>query len=169
MLRPHPVSADKSRLPDDPLDVRALIEEIQATAKEISALEGGALPALSHVPMAPPPRELDDDWDVWKIAPITSHRGLLGLPIVWAKKASLRLMRLHDRELLRGQRAFNAAVREELRQLRESVGRLSTAAAEARPAEPPASGEADNARTDEAPQTSSSSSPASVRKKGKKS
>ena len=73
--------------------------------------------------MAPNPR-IEANWDVWLPPQVTTHR-LLGAPVVWLKRASLLLLRLHDREILKRQRDFNREVKDELNTLRRTVAELS--------------------------------------------
>jgi hypothetical protein len=100
--------------------VAALMERVREEARRLEA----ELPPRPPRRAAGVPPRLEENWDPWRPAEVTSHRGWAGLPVVLLKRALLRALGPHDRELLRRQRAFNQAALEELVQLRELVAEL---------------------------------------------
>ncbi len=68
--------------------------------------------------------ELDQTWDVWVQGEIPTHRPIIGLPIRLAKRALLKLLGPHDRELLRRQREFNLAARDQLLRAHQRIDAL---------------------------------------------
>lgn len=113
--------------PDRP-DTEQLMRDIDQAAKEIERHPVSAdrpfVATRAPGPVAPNPT-LDENWDAWVLPRIRSHRGLLGLPIVWFKRLTLAALAPHDRELLRRQREYNKAATEELYRLRRAVAELS--------------------------------------------
>ncbi|MFT3842586.1 MAG: hypothetical protein QM723_36690 [Myxococcaceae bacterium] len=112
-------------------DVEKLMEEIDAAARRLEQSPVGfsqaqAQPGNGRAPVKVPlnPR-LEENWDAWEKPEVTTHRGLLGLPVVWAKKLTLALLAPHDRELLKRQRQFNREVSDELQRLRKAVAELA--------------------------------------------
>ena len=71
-----------------------------------------------------PVPELEEHWDVWKSLPLTSSRRRLGPAVVGVKRLIRALLGMHDRELLRRQRLFNEAAKDELQALRQQVAQL---------------------------------------------
>ena len=116
-------------------DVEKLMEEIDSAARRIAndpvnfAREQVSGRAPTRVPLNP---RLEENWDAWAKPEVTTHRGLVGLPLVWLKKLSLALLAPHDRELLKRQRQFNREVSDELQRLRRAVAELSADVSEAK-------------------------------------
>jgi hypothetical protein len=109
---------------DSKPDVAQLMTEIEDLGRKLD-LEPRRSGFSSHLrgpPQAPP--QLEESWDVWVMPPLSSHRGWRGRPVVWVKKALLFALKLHNRELLRRQREFNRAVKDELTVLQHRVGEL---------------------------------------------
>ena len=106
-------------------DVKSLMREIEKASQLIEANPVIAQRVRSRRPVFVPPNPtIEANWDVWLPPDVTTHRRL-GLPIVWLKRASLLLLRLHDREILKRQRDFNRQVKDELTALRRAVAELS--------------------------------------------
>ena len=106
-------------------DVQGLMREIEAASKLIEAAPVTARRARSRRPVFVPPNPaIEENWDVWLPPQVTTHRKL-GAPVVWLKRASLLLLRLHDREILKRQRDFNRQVKDELTALKRAVAELS--------------------------------------------
>lgn len=109
-------------------DVEKLMEEIDAAARRLEQSPVGFSHPQSNgrapvkVPLNP---RLEENWDAWEKPEVTTHRGLLGLPVVWVKKLTLALLAPHDRELLKRQRQFNREVSDELQRLRKAVAELA--------------------------------------------
>src|SRR4051812_36697234 len=116
-------------------DVEKLMEEIDAAARRLEQSPVGFSqgPVSGRAPMKVPlnPR-LEENWDAWTRPEVTTHRGLLGLPVVWLKKLSLAVLAPHDRELLKRQRQFNREVSDELQRLRHAVAELAADVKEAK-------------------------------------
>jgi hypothetical protein len=114
-------------------DVLELMREIEAEAQRIEAeppRRSRFVPRMAAPVLSPLLSRL---WDVWERDPITSHRGLAGIPIVWLKRATLAVLTPAHRELLRRQRDFNHAVVDELAALRFELNNLRAELAELRP------------------------------------
>jgi hypothetical protein len=115
-------------MPDvDRPNIVELMKEIELEAQRIE--QDPVLGQRRRVPPRPagrklPPR-LEKLWDIWEQGEIKSHRGLAGIPVVFAKRLLLTLLRAHNLELLRKQRAFNRAVLNELAELRYQLAHLS--------------------------------------------
>ena len=124
--------------PDRP-DVEQLMRQIDEAAQQIEQHPVSSNrrfePARSTRHVARNPL-LDENWDSWEAPEVTSHRGLLGLPIVWFKRFSLAGLRLHDRELLKRQREYNKAAMEEIYRLRRAVADLSAEVAKLKRSRP---------------------------------
>ena len=106
-------------------DVKGLMREIDALSKLIESNPIIAPRARNRRPVFVPPNPtMEANWDVWLPPEVTTHRRL-GAPVVWLKKASLLLLRLHDREILKRQRDFNRQVKDELNAIKRAVAELS--------------------------------------------
>lgn len=106
-------------------DVEGLMREIDAASRLIESNPVVAHRVRSRRPVHVPPNPtIEANWDVWLPPEVTTHRRL-GAPIVWLKRASLLLLRLHDREILKRQRDFNRQVKDELNALKRAVAELS--------------------------------------------
>jgi hypothetical protein len=108
-------------------DVARVQQEVLEEARTRTARtqgEGGRRNVLRPAPRVEPVRELEENWDVWRALPLSSHRPAIGPAVVAAKKLMLTLLASHDRELLRRQRLFNEATKNELQQLRQQVTQL---------------------------------------------
>lgn len=107
-------------------DVKRLMTEIDAAARAIEdAPVSARRPRPRRAVFVPSNPTIEANWDTWQPPEVRSHR-LLGAPIVWLKRASLLLLRLHDRELMKRQRDFNREVMNELNALKRSVAELSS-------------------------------------------
>ena len=107
------------------VDVKGLMRQIEAASRLIEADPIIAQRVRSRRPVFVPPNPaMEANWDVWLPPEVTSHR-LLGAPIVWLKRASLLLLRLHDREILKRQRDFNRQVKDELNALKRAVAEIN--------------------------------------------
>jgi hypothetical protein len=106
-------------------NVKRLMLEIEAAAKlvERDPITVRA-PRKGRSVFVPTNPAIEANWDSW-IPPVVSSHRKIGAPIVWLKQASLFLLRMHDRELLKRQRDFNREVMNELNALKRAVIELS--------------------------------------------
>jgi hypothetical protein len=121
---------------DERPDVLKLMREIDAAARRIEAeppVRSRFVPRMAAPVVSP---QIASLWDVWERQPLTSHRGLMGVPVVLFKRVVLAALGPAHRELLRTQRDFNAAVMNELAALRFELTHLRAELAALRPPAP---------------------------------
>lgn len=114
----------ESGMSELPPDVSALMREIEDAARRIEAEQPPAVRRPRRVPAAEPVHALEHGWDVWNLDEVRTHRGWKGVPIVVAKRTLLKVLGPYGRELLRRQREFNRASKDEIQTLRQSVVEL---------------------------------------------